>query len=167
MMMPQANPPGQLQPTNTTAAYQLHQDAAEKNYQAQLQQQNAMWGGLAGLGSAGVMAAPRLLGAGGPFAAGGVFGPAAAGAPFATAADAGTAAGLGTGGFNFLDAAAPAVASGATDALAGAAAPVAADAFAAGAPVAADLAATAAPAVADAAGMSIADLLPFLATMFV
>lgn len=161
MMMPGANPPGQLQPTNTTAAYQLHQDAAEKNYQAQLQQQNAMWGGLAGLGSAGIMASPRLFGAGGPFAS------TAAAAPFASAADAGTAAGVGTGGFNFLDAAAPAVASGATDALAGAAAPVAADAFAAGAPVAADLAATAAPVAADAAGMSIADLLPFLATLFV
>lgn len=152
MMMPGANPPGQLQPTNVTAAYGLSQDAAEKNYQAQLQQQNAMWGGLAGLGSAGILAAPKLFGAGGPFAS------TAAASPFASAADAGTAAGVGTGGFNAIDAAAPALASGATDA------------FAAGAPVAADLAATAAPVAADAAGTagaaSIADLLPFLATLF-
>lgn len=160
MMLPGANAPGQLQPTNVTGAYALSQDAAEKNYQAKLAQQNAMWGGMAGLGSAGIMAAPKLLGAGGPFAAGGAF------SPYATAADAGAAGGIGTGGFNAIDAAAPAVASGATDALAAAAPAAATDAFAAGAPVAADLAATAAPAAVDAGAMSIADLLALLPMMF-
>jgi hypothetical protein len=156
LMMPGGNAQGALQPTNVTAAYQLSTDAAEKNYQAKLAQQNAMWGGLAGLGSAGIIASPKLFGAGGPFAPGG------AASSYATTADAGLG-GVGTGGFNAIDAAAPSVASGVADATA----PVAADAFAAGAPVAADLAATAAPAAADAAaGTSIADLLPFLATLF-
>jgi hypothetical protein len=142
MMQPGGLAPGQMQPTNVIGSYQLSQDAAEKNYQAQLQRQNAMWGGLAGLGSAGILAAPNLYNALKPAS------------PFASAADAGTAGGVGTGGFNFLDAAAPAAASGATDAVA------------AGAPVAADLASLAAPAAVDAgaatAGMSFADMLAFL-----
>ena len=139
MMQPGANTPGQLQPTNALGADNLSQNAAETNYQAQLAQQNAMFGGLAGLGSAGILAAPSLFAPGGPLS------------QYATAVDAGTAGGVGTGGFNFLDAAAPAVASD--------------DAFTAAAPVAADLAASAAPAAAGAAGSSIADLLPFLATV--
>lgn len=152
MMMPQGNAPGQLQPTNVLGAYNLSQNAAEQNYQAQLAQQNAMWGGLAGLGSAGILAAPKLFGAGGPLASSA----ASAAAPAAASAAAAP-----------LDLTAPAV----SDAAA-AAWPAAADlgtgAFTAGAPVAADLAATAAPVAADAtaAGSSIADLLPFLATLF-
>jgi hypothetical protein len=48
---------------NTLGAYALSQNAAEQNYQAQLAQQNAMWGGLAGLGSAGISVAPKLYSA--------------------------------------------------------------------------------------------------------
>lgn len=143
-----------LAPTNVIGAYGQSQDAAEKNYEAKLQQQNAMWGGLAGLGSAGITAAPRLYSA---LNAGG----SAAGANIA---------GMGAGDSLALAPGAGEVLGGSTvaDALGGAGAAAGTDAaFAAGAPVAADLAATAAPAAADAAGMSIADLLPFLAAMFV
>jgi hypothetical protein len=87
MQQPQPLPPGQLQPTNVTADYQLAQNAAEQNYQAQLAQQNAMWGGLAGLGSAGILAGSKYFGGAGGAASG--AGSAAAGAG---AADAGGAA---------------------------------------------------------------------------
>jgi hypothetical protein len=148
MMMPGANPPGQMQPTNVTAAYQLSQDASEKNYQAKLAQQNAMFGGLAGLGSAGILAAGAHSAA-----------PAAAAAHAAAAAPLTGAAPVAFPGIGSLSDLFPAAATGATDAS-----------FAAGAPVAADLAATAAPAAADAGlaagGFGVADLLamlPFLA----
>jgi len=45
-----------IAPTDVIGAYKLAADVAEKNYQAQISQQNAMWGGLAGLGGAGLPA---------------------------------------------------------------------------------------------------------------
>lgn len=54
--------PGQVSPTNVLGAYQLSTQAAEQNYQNQLAQQNALWGGLAGLGGAGIVG---LTGGGG------------------------------------------------------------------------------------------------------
>lgn len=49
-------PQVQVAPTDVTGAYGIAQNAEEQNYQAQLQQQNAMFGGLAGLGGAGINA---------------------------------------------------------------------------------------------------------------
>ena len=43
-----------IAPTDVVGAYKLASDVAEKNYQAQLAKQNALWGGLAGLGGAGI-----------------------------------------------------------------------------------------------------------------
>jgi hypothetical protein len=51
--------PSSVNPTNVVGAYQLASDVAEKNYQAQIAKQNAFWGGLAGLGGAGVLAFGR------------------------------------------------------------------------------------------------------------
>lgn len=48
--------PSQVYPTNVVGAYNLASNVAEQNYQAQLAKQNAMWGGLAGLGGAGILA---------------------------------------------------------------------------------------------------------------
>ena len=53
-----AKPP--VAPTDVLGAYKLSTDAANTQYLAKLQQQNAMWGGLAGLGSAGLLAAPKI-----------------------------------------------------------------------------------------------------------
>jgi hypothetical protein len=73
--------PSAIAPTDVVSAYKLSTDAAEKNYQAKLAAQNAMWGGLAGIGGAGIQAF-------GPTAAKSIFGgstPAAsAAAPAAT-----------------------------------------------------------------------------------
>lgn len=44
-----------IAPTDVVGAYKLASDVAERNYQAKLAQQNAMWGGLAGLGGAGIL----------------------------------------------------------------------------------------------------------------
>ena len=59
-------------PTDVEQAYNNYNNSMMQAYQAQLGQQNAMWGGLAGLGSAGVLTLPKLLGgAGGGAALGG------------------------------------------------------------------------------------------------
>jgi hypothetical protein len=42
-------------PTDVVGAYKNNQDALEKNYQAKIAQQNAIFGGLAGLGGAALM----------------------------------------------------------------------------------------------------------------
>jgi len=49
--------PGTVAPTNVLGAYQLSTQAAEQNYQNQLQAQDALWGGLASLGTAGILGA--------------------------------------------------------------------------------------------------------------
>jgi hypothetical protein len=137
-----------VNPTDVTAAYGLSANMAEQQYQAKLAQQNATWGGLAGLGSAGMLAfGPKLAGLFSPSAAGAAIGKlgATAAAPSVAAADwslptlsgLGIDTGLGTAGLT-----------GAGD-VAGS--------------IAAGTAAAAAPAVADAGAMSLADLLPFLA----
>jgi hypothetical protein len=137
--------PGTVNPTDWLGAYNLSANIAEQQYQQKLAQQNALWGGLAGLGGAGIIAAPKLLGSGGPFSAGGVFGPAASAAPAAATAPVagGTWWGASNAGIPYL-----AGSTATTDALA--AAPAAADTVAA-----ADVAA---PVAADAAGTALAGL---------
>lgn len=62
-----------VQPTDVQKAYSDYNNAMMQAYSAQVGQQNAMWGGLAGLGSAGISAAGKggmgslssLLGGGG------------------------------------------------------------------------------------------------------
>jgi hypothetical protein len=54
--------PAQVAPTNYTQATSDYNTAMEQAYQAKLQQQNAFWGGLAGLGSAGVLASASSAG---------------------------------------------------------------------------------------------------------
>jgi hypothetical protein len=113
-----------VNPTNITQATADYNNAMEQSYQAQLQQQNAMWGGLAGLGSAGILAGGKYLSSPGAASSGGasLFGNAGGGtaaSPLAglTADDYGAGAslfdqfGLGTG-------AAAADAGAATDAAA-------------------------------------------------
>lgn len=51
-------------PTDVEKAYSDYNNAMMQAYQAQVAQQNAMWGGLASLGSAGIMSLPKLMGAG-------------------------------------------------------------------------------------------------------
>lgn len=145
-MQPQQDPASRpnVAPTDVIGAYKLATDAANTQYLAKLQQQNAMWGGLAGLGGAGLLAAPRLYSSG---MLSGLFGPSTAAAGTA-GADAGT---LGASALG-ADALAP-------TAAASMAAPALADA---GGVAGADALAAAAPAAADAAGFSLADLLPFL-----
>lgn len=53
-----------VQPTNVIGAYQDYNQAMEQAYQAQLGQQNAMYGGLAGIAGAGITALPKLLSGG-------------------------------------------------------------------------------------------------------
>lgn len=48
--------PSAVAPTDVVGAYRLATDAAEKSYAAKIAQQNAMFGGLAGLGGAGIAA---------------------------------------------------------------------------------------------------------------
>ena len=153
--------PGTVAPTDTLGAYNLTANMAEQQYQAKLQQQNALWGGLAGIGSAGIIGASKIpaiqnavgswLGAA-PAAAPGTIGAAAtdyAANPILSSADFSSLLGAGApslwGAGAAADAGAGSVASGiATDtALAGGA-----DAAAGGG--------------AAAAGMSLADLIPFL-----
>lgn len=58
-------------PTDVEKANSDYNNAMMQAYSAQLGQQNAMYGGLAGLGSAGIMTLPKLLsGAGAAGAAG-------------------------------------------------------------------------------------------------
>jgi hypothetical protein len=59
-----------VQPTDVEKAYSDYNNSMMQAYSAQLGQQNAMWGGLAGLGAAGVTTLPKLLGGTGTAAAG-------------------------------------------------------------------------------------------------
>jgi len=52
-------------PTDVEKAYNDYNNTMMQAYQGKLGQQNAMWGGLAGLGGAGIMTLPKLLGGGG------------------------------------------------------------------------------------------------------
>lgn len=54
-----------IAPTDVVGAYRDSANEAMQVYNAQLAQKNAMFGGLAGLGAAGIVTAPRLLGTGG------------------------------------------------------------------------------------------------------
>jgi hypothetical protein len=64
MMQPPASQPrpGVVAPTDVLGAYNLSGNMAEQQYQAKLNQQNALWGGLAGLGSAGIIGGAHLFG---------------------------------------------------------------------------------------------------------
>lgn len=172
-----------IAPTDVVGAYHLASDAAEKNYQAKLAQNNAMWGGLAGLGGAGIVGlGPSLLkkymGAGANTAAGAspVASAAAAADPAALPATAAPATGsldLGLGGGLGGDAAAAGLPTFGVDALgAGAGAGTVAGDLgfgAAAAPTiagdigAAGLADAGATAAASAVPDWLASLLPFLA----
>ncbi len=70
-----APPQTQIQPTDVLGAYKLSQDAKQKQYEAQVSQQNAMYGGLASLGGAALSLIPGV----GPFAAMGLGAAKAAG----------------------------------------------------------------------------------------
>lgn len=78
----------QVAPTNYIGANSDYNSAMEAQYAAKLGQQNAMWGGLAGLGGAGILAGGNYL-AKNPSALSGLFSSAstpAAGAPLSLAA---------------------------------------------------------------------------------
>lgn len=158
-------------PTDVVGAYKLANEAATRNYQARLAQQQAMFGGLAGIGSAGIMGfgpslAKKWFGAGLPTAAGaapgaaeaaGVVAPAATSA-LPTAAGSAMASPFGWGGATLgADVAGTGIADAGLGTLAPAAASVAGDIGAAGAGTA----------VADAAASTIPEwltsFLPFLA----
>jgi hypothetical protein len=162
-----------INPTNVLGAYQLASDVAEKNYQAKLAQQNALWGGLAQLGGAGILGFGPSLAK--KWLAGGAT-PAAADASAAGATTTGIDAATGAPVAASSTPLWTAPAAGAADAGTGS---IAADlglgtgaADAAGGTVAADLGAAGA---ADAAGAGLADagaaggadwllsILPFLA----
>jgi hypothetical protein len=153
--------PGVVAPTDTLGAYNLTANMAEQQYQAKLQQQNALWGGLAGIGSAGIIGAskiPAIQNAVGNWLTGGGAAPAAApGTIGAAATDYAANPILGDADFSsLLSAGAPSLWGAGTGAAADAGAgSVAAD-------LAADTGTAAAGAGADAAGMGLADLLPFL-----
>lgn len=70
--------PATVAPTNVGSIYNNYDQAQMDAYKAQVAQQNAQFGGLASLGSAGISVLPKLLGAGGTAAAG-AAGTAAAG----------------------------------------------------------------------------------------
>lgn len=55
----------QIAPTDVEKAYNDYNNSMMQAYAAQLGQQNAMFGGLAGLAGAGVMTLPKLLGGAG------------------------------------------------------------------------------------------------------
>ena len=61
---------GVVAPTNITQATADYNNAMEQQYAAKLGQQNALWGGMAGLGGAGILTLPKLLGGTGAAAAG-------------------------------------------------------------------------------------------------
>jgi hypothetical protein len=168
-----------IAPTDVTGAYKLSTDAAMQQYMAKLQQQNAMFGGLAGIGGAALLGGPSWLKmfGNGAKAAGGIANPvdvgsaatyAAPGADAATTAGTGSVTGALEGGVGGIgsDYAATAGTGSVADALGGAGATGLADAG--GATVAGTLGADAAlaggaDAAAAAGGMTLADLLPFLA----
>lgn len=50
-----------VQPTDVEKAYNDYNNTMMQAYQAKVGQQNAMWGGLAGLGSAGITTLPKIL----------------------------------------------------------------------------------------------------------
>jgi len=56
--------PATIAPTNVAGIYNNYNQAQMDAYKAQLAQQNAMFGGLASLGGAGISALPKLLGSG-------------------------------------------------------------------------------------------------------
>lgn len=170
-----------IAPTDVVGAYKLASDVAEKNYQAQLAKQQAMFGGLAGLGGAGILAfgkpaAAKLFGSGASTAAGtptgatdaadaanGIVGPTAGdsfAAPLASGADMGGLPFGFAGGGAAADAGAGSVAAADTAAAGGAAAD-------AGSVAAADAAAGGAADAGAAVASSMPDwlmaLLPFLA----
>lgn len=57
--------PTTVQPTPVASIYANHDAQAMDAYKAQLAQQNAQFGGLASLGSAGILAGAKLFGGGG------------------------------------------------------------------------------------------------------
>ncbi len=61
-------------PTDVEKAYNDYNNTMMQAYQAKVGQQNAMWGGLAGLGSAGISTLPKLLGGAGAAGAGAAAG---------------------------------------------------------------------------------------------
>lgn len=63
--------PATVYPTNVASIYNNYDQAQMDAYKAQLAQQNAQFGGLASLGSAGISVLPKLLGGTGAAAAGG------------------------------------------------------------------------------------------------
>lgn len=68
-----ASPPpfrATVAPTDVEKAYNDYNNTMMQAYAAKLNQQNSMWGGLAGLGSAGISTLPKLLSMGGTAAAG-------------------------------------------------------------------------------------------------
>src|SRR6185437_4348277 len=78
----------QIAPTDVLGAYNLSANMANNQYLAKLQQQNALWGGLAGIGGAGLegyMLKGGLFGAN-PATAAAATNAATAGAPAASAA---------------------------------------------------------------------------------
>ncbi len=77
-------------PTDVEKAYSDYNNAMMQAYQAQVAQQNAMWGGLASLGGAGISTLPKLLGG-----AGAAAGAGAAGADISASAMAGLTDALG------------------------------------------------------------------------
>jgi hypothetical protein len=176
----------QIAPTDVLGAYQLSTNAANQQYLAKMQQQNSLWGGLAGLGGSALTAsilkgwnpfsaASTALGSGAtgsvpasflsgglPLAASGAPGWAGSILPADLAGTAGTGALADAGtaaGADAFGAGATAVPWLAADATGAGAAGLGADAAGT---VGADLAAAAAPAAADAGGLSLASILPFL-----
>lgn len=65
-------PTAQVHPTDVVGAYKNFQDMQEKNYQTDMAQRNALFGGLAGLGGAALMG--PLAGMGGMGGLGSLFG---------------------------------------------------------------------------------------------
>lgn len=57
-------------PTDVEKAYSDYNNAMMQAYQAQVAQQNAMWGGLASLGGAGISVLPKMMGGAGAAGAG-------------------------------------------------------------------------------------------------
>lgn len=167
-------------PADVLGAYKLASDVAEKNYQAKVQQQMGLWGGLASLGAAGILGFPALkkalggaatnaAGSGATAAAPAAASPAAAPAASADAAAVPGADATALGEFDGLGYTAPTVAAdfgGGAGAGTVAADLAGAGGAGAGGSVLADLTA-AAPAAGDAAATGLPDFLasflPFLA----
>jgi hypothetical protein len=164
---PQAQPrPGTVGPTDVLGAYNLSSQVANQQYLAKLQQQNALWGGLAGIGSAGIIGTPGLYklyqasqAANAPVSLSGTSGAAAAAPSDALALAPEEAVG---GATSYApEAIGPSLSSwlAAPDAAAGGAAAAGAGTVAADVGAESALGA-AAPAIAG--GTSLADILPFL-----